>query len=513
MVTTAAWTVLLSGRDLAIAVVILVARLPAHALDCKGLASIRLEHTTVTVAESIPAGGFQAANGQGSGSLLSKDLPAFCRVAATLNPTSDSEIRFELWMPALGWNGNYEANGNGGWSGSISPNTLAAGLRRGYAASMSDLGHQGSSASFVPGHPEKLDDFGYRAAHEMAVASKALTSAYYGTAPRLSYWNGCSAGGRSALMEAQRYPADFDGIVAGAPALNWTGRALLSVWIAQASHKDEAGYIPPSKYPLIHNAALERCDALDGAKDGIIEDPSRCRFDPGTLECKGSDSPSCLTSAQVATSRAIYGPVINPRTLQPIAPGFERGSEIGWATMGGPNIFPIGADLFRFIVFQNVDWDFRTFDFDTGTARALQAERGVLNATDPNLKPFLDRGGKLIQYHGWADPQIAPLTSVQYYNSVIEKLGGLNKVQHGYRLFMVPGMAHCGGGDGTSGFDMLSAVERWLEKGTAPDRVTAVRVREGKVDRTRPLCPYPKVAKYKGSGSLENAANFDCRMP
>ena len=480
--------------------------LPVAAADCEGLASLRIPHLTVTKAESVAAGVF-------------KDAPAFCRIAATLAPTSDSEIRIELWLPTSGWNGSYEANGNGGWSGNISPNTLAAGLRRGYATSMSDLGHQGSSAAFALGHPEKLADFGYRAAHEMAVAAKALTSRYYGKDPKFSYWNGCSAGGRSALMEAQRYPADFDGIVAGAPALNWTGRALLSVWIAQASHNDEASYIPPSKYALIHKAVLDRCDVADGVKDGIVEDPTRCRFDPAELECKGPDTsspgdgPGCLTARQVATARAIYGPVTNPRSGQAIAPGFERGSENGWATMGGPKIFDLGADLFRFVVYRNPAWDFRTFDFDTGTARTLEAENGLLNAMNPDLKPFLDRGGKLIQYHGWADPQIAPFTSVQYYRSVLDKLGGLTAAQSGYRLFMVPGMAHCGGGEGTASFDMLSAVTDWVEKGTPPDRILASRIRDGKIDRTRPLCPYPQVAKYHGSGSIDDAANFECRLP
>jgi feruloyl esterase len=258
---------------------------------------------------------------------------------------------------------------------------------------------------------------------------------------------------------------------------------------------------------------LDRCDAADGAKDGIVEDPTSCRFDPAELLCKGPDGATCLTAAQVSTARAIYGPVTNPRTKQVIAPGFERSSENGWATMAGPKIFGIGGDLFRFVVFQDPEWDFRTFDFDTGTAHTLAAENGVLNAMNPDLRPFLDRGGKMIQYHGWADPQIAPSSSVEYYRSVVDRLGGLNSVQNGYRLFMIPGMAHCGGGDGTSSFDMLSAVANWVESGIAPDQVPASRIRDGKVDRTRPLCPYPQVAKYRGTGSLDDAANFECRLP
>ncbi|MBV8730716.1 MAG: tannase/feruloyl esterase family alpha/beta hydrolase [Acidobacteriia bacterium] len=479
--------------------------------SCESLAGLSLPGASITMAQGVAAGGFSIPAGRGGGGV--SNLPAFCRVTATLKPSADSEIKMELWLPASGWNGKFEANGNGGWNGSISPVTLAGGLTRGYASAMSDLGHEGGSASFALGHPEKLVDFGYRAAHEMTVASKAIVAAYYGQPLKESYWTGCSAGGRSALMEAQRYPADFDGIVAGSPGLDWTGRALQAVWIAQAAHKTEASYIPPSKYALIHNAVLQACDAKDGVKDGVLEDPTACGFDPKELECKGADAADCLTAPQVETARTVYSPVLNPRTKQTIFPGFERGSETGWATMAGPQIFGIGSDLFKFVVFQDPNWDYRTFDFDRGTARTEDVAGRLLNAEDPNLKAFMDRGGKLIQYHGWADPQIAPGSSVRYYKKVLDTMGGAAKVQSFYRLFMVPGMAHCGGGDGTSNFDMLAALEQWKEQGKAPEQVPASRMRDGKVDRTRPLCPYPQVAKYKGSGSTDDAANFVCAAP
>jgi feruloyl esterase len=484
---------------------------PATAGSCESLASMTLSGGAITMAQPIAAGALTIPVGRGGGSI--SNLPAFCRVAATLKPSADSEIKMELWLPASGWNGKFEANGNAGWTGSISQGTLAAGLTRGYAASMSDLGHEGGSASFALGHPEKLLDYGYRAAHEMTVASKAIIAAYYAQPLKESYWNGCSAGGRSALIEAQRYPADFDGIIAGSPGLDWTGRAIQAVWIAQASHKTEASYIPPAKYALVHNAVLQACDANDGVKDGVLEDPTKCGFDPKELECKGADAGDCLTAAQVETARAIYSPVLNPRTRDIIFPGFERGSEAGWATMAGPRIFGTGADLFKFVVFQDPNWDYRNFDFDSDVARTEKAENGLLNAGDPNLKAFMDRGGKLIQYHGWADPQIAPGSSVRYYKKVLDTMGGTTRVQSFYRLFMVPGMAHCGGGDGTSSFDMLAALEQWKEQGKAPDQVPASRVRDGKVDRTRPLCPYPQVAKYKGTGSTDEAANFVCAAP
>ena len=508
-----------TAGDLVTGVLFAVVLTPAYAATtCESLSSLALPQTTITLAQSVAAGAFTVpATGRGGRggdpNAAFKDIPAFCRVAATMKPSSDSDIKFEIWMPAAGWNGKFEANGNGGWTGSITPATLATGLQRGYAAAMTDLGHDGGSASFALGHPEKLIDWGYRAEHETAVKSKLIIAAFYGDGPKLSYFNGCSAGGRSALKEAQRYPDDFNGIVAGSPGINWTGRSEQAVWIAQANHKDDASTIPAAKFPAIHAAALEACDAADGVKDGIIEDPTRCKFDPQVLECKGPDGPACLTTPQVETARRIYSAVTNPRTKQEIFPGHEPGSELGWNTMVGPQPFGLGTELFKFVVFKDPNWDYRTFNFDTDTALTLKADDGVMNALDPNLKAFIARGGKMVQYHGWSDPQISPLTSVEYYNTVLDTLGGASKVADSYRLFMVPGMAHCGGGEGTSNFDMLTAVEQWVETKKAPDQIPASRVRDGKVDRTRPLCPYPQLAKYKGAGSIDDAANFSCKLP
>jgi feruloyl esterase len=462
------------------------------------LGKLALKNVMIDSAQPIAAGG-------------PRNLPVYCRVAATLRPTSDSDIKIEVWMPAAGWNGKFQANGNGGWSGSINPVTLAASLLRGYATAMTDTGHEGSSASFALSHPEKLIDFGYRSAHEMAVTAKTVITAYYGRAPKRSYWVGCSAGGRQALMEAQRYPFDFDGIVAGAPSMNWTGRALESIWVAQAVHRDEASFIPRSKYLPIHEAVLRACDGLDGVEDGVLEDPTRCKFDPEALACKSGEGPSCLNSAQVETARKIYATRNDARTNRMVLPGLTRGSELGWATMGGPEPLSIGLDLFRYVVFEDPNWDYRTFRFDSDVARTEKAERGWLNALDPNLKPFFDRGGKLIQYHGWNDPQIPPGFSVSYYESVRSAFHDNAALQTSYRLFMVPGMAHCGGGEGTASFDMLTALEQWVEDGKAPDRILASRVKDRKVDRTRPLCPYPQLATYKGTGDTADAANFVCR--
>lgn len=478
------------------------------AATCESLSSLKFPDAAITSAVSVGAGAFVApAAGRGKEGASYSDLPAFCRVAATLKPSSDSVIQIELWMPATGWNGNLEANGNAGWTGSITPATLAAGVRRGYATVMTDTGHEGGSASFALGHPEKVIDFGYRAVHEMTVKSKAIVAAFYEKAPKLAYWNGCSAGGRQGIMEAQRYPDDFDGIVAGSPGINWSGRSMQAIWIAQATHKDDASMVPSSKFAAIHAAALAACDAKDGVADGVIDDPTKCSFDPKTIECKEDDSATCLTSAQVETVRKIYTPVTNPRTKQVLFQPHEPGSELGWNTMAGAQPFGPGVDLFKYVVFQDPNWDYKTFNFDSDAARTRDASASM-DALNPNLDKFFARGGKLIQYHGWADPQISPGSSVEYYKSVAAR----KKVDDSYRLFMIPGMNHCGGGDATDQFDMLSVLEKWVETKKAPDHIVASRMRGGKVDRTRPLCPYPQVAVYSGAGSTDDAANFSCKV-
>jgi feruloyl esterase len=491
----------------------------AMGATCESLSSLSIPHSTI-VAESVAAGAFAppapaGGKGKAKGGDSYANLPAFCRVQVTSKPSADSDIKIEYWLPVAGWNGNFEANGNGGWSGSITPNTLAAGMQRGYASAMTDTGHEGGSASFAMGHPEKVIDFGYRAVHEMATTGKALIKAFYGRDAKHSYWNGCSAGGRQGLMEAQRYPEDFDAIVAGSPAINFTGRSAQAVWIGQATHKDEASAIPPAKFAVIHDAVLEACDgrapAGDGVKDGVLDDPTKCKFDPKTLECKGADAPTCLTSAQVETVRKIYSDVVNPRTKSVIFEGHEPGSENGWTTMAGNNVFTIATDTFKYAVFEDTNWDYKTLNFDSDMAKTEEKTGKVVNALDPNLKPFLARGGKIIQYHGWADPQISPRSSLDYYKSVEKAMGGANKIKDNYRLFMIPGMAHCGGGDATANFDMLAALEQWVDTGKAPDRIEASRVRNGQTDRTRPLCAYPQIATYKGSGSTDDTANFVCK--
>jgi feruloyl esterase len=434
-------------------------------------------------------------------------------------PSKDSEIKFEVWMPASNWNGKFIGLGNGAMGGSISYASMAAALSRGYAASSTDTGHEGSGqdGSFALGHREKVIDFGYRAVHEMTVKAKLIVAAYYGRAPTFSYWNGCSTGGRQGVVEAQRFPGDYNGIVAGAPAINLVHMQAASVWKAQAIRKNPGGLVPPSKLLLLHNAVQAACDARDGVKDGLLEDPRSCEFDPKILECKEEDQPDCLTAAQIVVVRAFYGPTVNPRTGEQIFPGMVLGSELGWSSDVG-RMYPDPPDItktlatayLRYAVFQNPRWDYMKFDFDSGMAMADRIDDGLTRATDPNLSDFFRRGGKLLQYHGWSDPSISPLNSINYYNTVLEFMGGPAKVQNSYRLFMAPGMNHCGGGDGPNTFDSIRAIEEWVEAGKAPEGIIASQLKEGKVIRNRPLCPFPQIAAYKGTGSIDDAATFVC---
>jgi len=485
--------------------------LPLAAATCESLSGLKLNDTTITLAQSVAAGTFAPAGGGGrGGGAQFTDLPAFCRVAATVKPTPDSDIKIEVWLPASNWNGKFEAVGNGGWNGNIDQNALAAGLRRGYATASTDTGHEGGGGPWMQ-NQNKLIDFAYRAVHEMSEKGKAIINGFYGNNARLSYFNGCSAGGRQALKAAQKFPQDFDGIVAGAPALNTTGRAAFSVWVAQNDHKTEESYLPQSKFGLVHDAVLQACDANDGVKDRVIENPRQCKFDPKVLLCTAADAPNCLTAAQVETTRMMYQPVVNSHTKKSIFPGLELGSELGWNTFGGLQPFGVGVQMYQYMVFNDPKWDYKTLNFDTDMDKVNKIEGGNINAMDPNLKPFFARGGKLIHYHGWADQQIPSGSSVEYYQNVLGTMGGIDKVKENYRMFMVPGMGHCAGGDGPASFDMLAALEQWVEKGTAPDSIPAAHLMNGQPDRTRILCPYPQVAMYKGSGDTNDGSNFVCK--
>jgi feruloyl esterase len=476
----------------------------AAGATCESLTSLTLPQATISAAQTVAPGSFTAPSGRaGRGANPFKNLPAFCRVAATLTPTSDSDIKIEVWLPSSGWNGKLQSVGNGGWAGVISYPAMADALEHGYATASTDTGHTGTSGAFALAHPEKFVDFAYRSEHEMTLKAKAIINAFYGTAPKFSYWNGCSTGGRQGLAEAQRYPEDYDGIIAGAQA---NPRTHLNAWqlsIAKAALIDPAAFVPPDTYPLIHKAVLDQCDALDGLKDGLISDPTKCRFDPSRLDF--------LTPRQIETVRVVMSPT-KTKNGEEIFPGYAPGAELGWAPIiGGPEANVTAVDQYRYVVFKDPNWDWRTFDLDRDVAIADKVDGGTINAINPNIQPFTKHGGKLLMYHGWADQLVGPMTSVNYYTSVEKALGGASKIADSVRLFMVPGMGHCGGGEGPNTFDMMTALEQWVEHGQAPTRIIASHAANGVVDRTRPLCPYPQVATYNGRGSIDDAANFSCR--
>jgi feruloyl esterase len=478
--------------------------LPLLAADsCDRLSQRNSPTRSVTLATQIPAGAFTPA---GTNRAL-PDLPAFCRVAATLKPTPDSEIKVEVWMPITGWNGKFIAVGSGGWGGSIDYAHMADVLRRGYATSATDDGHTGPSASFIVGHPEKLVDFAYRSEHEMTVEAKALIRAFYGRDARYAYWDGCSGGGREGLLQASRYPDEFDGIIAGDPAN--IHRNAWALWLANKTFKDPADYIPPAKYPMIHRAVLDACDANDGLKDGLIDNPETCHVDFKSLQCKTGDGPDCLTPRQQQTAQTIISPATDAHG-NVLFPRLEPGTELRWARLAsGPAPADLFLDEFRYVVYQNPDWDWRTFDLERDAARAHAVDQGV-DELDPHLAAFAKHGGKLFLYHGWADQQVAPGSSIAFYQSVVENVP---QPSNWVRLFMLPGMAHCSGGEGPDTFDQISVMEQWVEQGKVPEAIVASHASGGKIDRTRPICAYPQTAHYNGTGSIDEASNFTCRAP
>lgn len=435
---------------------------------------------------------------------------AFCRVFLTIAPTADSDIKAEVWLPLRGWNQKLQAVGNGDAAGAISYDAMAEAIRRGYATSSTDTGHVGNTMAFALGHHDKYVDFGYRAVHEMTVKAKAVVEAFYGTAPVHSYWNGCSQGGRQGITEAIRYPADFDAIIAGAPAIAHMQLHAVRLALNRFVHRASDSYIPPEKYPVIHAAALNACDALDGIDDGLIANPSTCRFDPGILECRNGDDRSCLTAAQVETARGMYAPIVDPATAQVSSAALlQPGSELGWGRLAGPEPLINAVEPFKYVVFKNAGWDWRAFRLSTDLPQALRADEGIINRTDPNLQTFFNGGGKLLMYHGWSDPQVPPLATIAYFDAVL-KATSESRRGTAIELYMQPGVNHCWGGDGPDTFDAIGALDQWMRSGHAPARVTASHTSETGAYRTRPLCPYPQVAQYTGHGSIDHAENFRC---
>ena len=477
---------------------------------CERLAKIALPDTTITLAGTVVAGTFTPPSTGPNAAQPLTNLPAFCRVAAVIKPSPDSHIEMEVWLPAENWNGKFEAVGNGGWAGVISYAAMASALREGYATASTDTGHKGNDAAFGIGHPEKVIDFAVRAVHEMTVKSKTVVSTFYDRAPRLSYWNGCSTGGRQGLMSAQKYPADFDAIVAGAPANYQTHLHAWDLTVAVPALTDPAAVVAPAKLEMLNRAVLQACDARDGVKDGVLSNPRACTFDPSTLLCRGGSDADCLTAPQVESVKRMYAPA-KTNSGEVVFPGKDPGSETGWTAIAG-GAAPAGVSLGSFrVAYSDMNWDWRGFDLDRDLKIVDERVGTIINAVDPDLSAFKARGGKLLLYHGWNDTSISPGNTVNYYSSVLAKMGA--KQDDWIRLFMAPGMQHCRGGPGPNQVNFMSALERWRESGVAPDRLIAARVADNAVETTRPLCPYPQVAQYTGIGSTNDAANFVCKAP
>lgn len=514
----------------------------AEAATCEKLAQLSLPNANITSAEVVATGAFQPSTTltpwAAQADALYRSLSAFCRVRIASHPSSDSDIKIEVWMPLEGWNGKLQGRGNGGFAGEIDDFSLAIALHEGYATAGTDTGHaaSGTNARWALGHPQKVTDFGYRAIHEMTQDAKLVVKQFYGKHPlQRAYFASCSNGGRQALMEAQRYPDDYDGIIAGAPANYWTHLVTSAIWQLQATMLDPASYIPPAKLPAIAKAVDAACDTQDGTADGILDEPRKCHFDPSAMLCKAEDSNSCLTNAQVTALKKIYAGPSDANGKQ-IYPGLLPGAKDGqggwglWITGSEPGkslMQAFGVGFFSNMVFEKSDWNYR--DANVGdiakTADAKLAK--TLNATDPNLSAFKAHGGKLILYHGWNDPAISAVNTINYYQSVVDVMG-----QDGFdsfaRVYMAPGMQHCGGGVGPDSFgengpspnvkdahqSLQLSLEQWVEKGAAPKEIVATKFSDpmssGQAEMTRTLCPYPKVAKYKGSGDQNDASNFAC---
>jgi len=490
---------------------------------------------TITSATRITAP-FQTPASSGSALITVSAAFPFCKVTASIKPTSDSDVQMEIWMPeGTNWNSKFLGVGNGALTGAIWHTSMVRPLQAGYAVANSNLGHNATSANWALGHPEKVIDYAHRGDHVTAEASKAIINIYYGGGLEHSYFHGCSNGGHQALMEAQRYPADYDAIIAGAPWNQWVHQNIEFISRAIALEA-----LLPTKRAMITAAVNAQCGGQDGgvATDGYLNAPQRCTFKPKSLLCAGANGPDCLTEAEVEAVEKVYQGPVNPETELSLFPGFERGSEFGWSGFGG-----FSNNLFQNMIFGEPTFDFHNFNFSSDTDRFDALFGDLINSASPDLSAFRQRGGKLLLWHGWTDTTLEPRSTVNYYNSLVavtgnglslddlddqghrgdlvsDRRGSLERAQRFVRLFMAPGVNHCGGGLGpNSSFaytlgnavgsldadhDILAALDRWVEDGIAPDQFIASHFTAGVADKTRPVCAYPKLAVYKGEGLNPN---------
>ncbi len=490
-------------------------------LKCESLQALHLAHTQIVSAEAVAAGSFKPPFDEPFAPPVDyAALPAFCRIIGSIHPTADSDIGFELWLPQLRWNGRFMQTGNGAAAGSIVYSSLAGALARGYAVANTDTGHHGAGGDFswAAAHPQRLRDYAFRAVHELTVTGKAITAAAYRRAPAKSYWTGCSTGGRQGLKEAQRYPGDYDAVIAGAPANNWEPLMGFSMLIQR--NLGVPNGLGLDKLSVLHEAALAACDAQDGVEDRVIGDPRRCGFDPSSLQCRNGNTAQCLTASEVSAAERIYRGVVS-KSGATLMPGSGPASELQWAFYASPQ-FALGTSFFRYAVAHDPNWDPASLDVEAAVANAQRIDGGEFMAMDPDLRRFIAHGGRLIIYHGTTDGVIPFGNSVNYYQSLVARLGD-EAVEKSVRLYVVPGMNHCGGGEGASVIDWLTALESWAELGQAPGALHGthppfVMGPPGTPPTpskpfARPICAYPLVAKYRGSGDPDVAASFSCGMP
>lgn len=502
------------------------ARAKCTALAQRSVASVA---TRIDAAEWIVASKDMPWTSPNGGGGSAKVEDSFCRVAGSVQPSKDSDIRFELWMPSeAGWNQKFAGTASGGSNGYISYGTVNQHFGMGYASVGHDNGHRAADADFAL-NPERKIDFAWRAQHVVTQVGKEITQNYYDKAPRYAYYNGCSQGGHHGIMEMSRFPGDYDGIVAGAPASDWTGTLAAEANAALAQWAVPGAGIPKTLLTKVGNKVIEMCDGkpgIDQVTDGVLDDPRRCNFDPAVMQCgaAGADPAACLTPPQVQALRtALAGRLKSngERVAQPYTPDAVGGSFFPSDATSPSRPQGSWSNHWRYAVFENPAYDFITFNWDTDVDQARRKEGGTYDVTTGDFSAFADRGGKFIMYHGWADSLITPQLTLKTWERMNNQMGSPH-VDSFARLFMIPGVDHCGGGTGTSSFELLTALANWVENGVAPDATspgnTTIASRPanaaaGFTARTRPLCPYPQIAKYKGSGSVDEAANFVCARP
>ena len=486
---------------------------------CERLARVSLSNASITSVTAVGAGTFAPPAGRRGSSEPFKDLPAFCRITTTTPIPPSSEAKTEIWLPASGWTHELQPAGGGFYGGGMPYARMREILRSGHATAGSDSAITGGAQDLALVHPEKMNNLANQPHHVMIEQAKALSAAFYGAAPLVTFMDECGGGGsRDVLGVVQRWPNDLDAAAATGATNYGTHHGLAQMWLYWATHNDTASYIPSEKYPVIHHAAVEACDAKDGVKDGVIEDPPHCKFDPGTLLCKGADGPSCLTAPQVAGVRRIYETPHHTRTGTALYGPMVPGSELSWEDMTArPRPYAYAETFYRLFVFRDPNWDYKTFtpDFAADVDRADAPQNLPMNATDANIAPFVDHGGKLLMMGGWND-DLGPGNNVMYYENVVRTIGAA-KARAGVRLFMVPGMHHCLGLEYAStykvDFDLPAAVTQWKTTNTAPDQIVVTTTRKGQPPQRRLVCAYPKVSQYKGKGAVDDPANYVCKAP